>query len=315
MKHSTTKAIFLTAALTLGFAGREALAGPGVVIDSSRLPEQARASLKRCIAKVRASHPEAFDRVAAAPAMAASFDRTKRGPLASITLPLKALGREALFPMLNMVAVEGPNRGELSDTAWLALRVSLLEAIGILRDRRAEPVLEAILDGGPPEYEIDRAAAQALARIGSDEAAGKLIAMARAPGPKRLAALTGIGDCRRAAVAEALANLLARHPAPEVAGVIARSLGDVGNSWAWRTAVVAASGEEEATRATAARALVSAFAVYDGQARRLIGKAVLVVDHPSTPALIEAARAGAPADAAAELDRLAERFARNPIRR
>jgi hypothetical protein len=124
-----------------------------------------------------------------------------------------------------------------------------------------------------------------------------------------------MGDCRRLVVAEALAAALAAHPDAETAILVARSLGDVGSAWAWKTPIIAASGEEAAVRAAAAQALVASYLRYEGEARVAITKAVLMVDHPSTPSLVENTKRGArPGDQAA-LDVLLERFKNSPLRR
>ena len=74
-----------------------------------------------------------------------------------------------------------------------------------------------------------------------------------------------MGHCRRLAVAERLAEVLAAEPDPATARAAARSLGDVGSLWAWRTPVVAVhAAEQEAIRLIAARALVAAVAARGG---------------------------------------------------
>lgn len=307
--------------LSLGLAGAALCASPGsaradgVMIGLTALPAPERARLAAEIAKAKAAHPDAFLAVAKARAALPELDANKRGRMAQITPMLKALGPGALHAMLEQLAVEGGGRGDLTGSAWLAWRVSLIEATGMLRDGRAAPVLAAILDSAETDFELVRAAAAALGRLGTDAAAAKLTAMAGARGPKQLAVLAGMGECRRLSAAKALAAAIGARPDPGAALHVVRSLGDVGSAWAWRTPIIAQSGEEVATRAEAARALVSAFAAYDGEVRRKAATAILVVDDPSTPALIQAARRGAAPDLAAALDALAQRFANSPLRK
>ena len=90
------------------------------------------------------------------------------------------------------------------------------------------------------------------------------------------------------------------------------ALGHVGSAWAWQT--LADRSQEAASREIAARALVSAYVQYAGDARDAAERALLVVDEQHTDALIEAARRGASTDVALALDELARRFARNPMR-
>ena len=40
----------------------------------------------------------------------------------------KALGPKALLPMIELVAMDAPPRGAMSDSAWTALRAGLIEA-------------------------------------------------------------------------------------------------------------------------------------------------------------------------------------------
>ncbi len=317
MTGKTIQTLILLAGLGVGALwATPAQAGPGIVIDAGRLSPKARAALDTQIAKARATHPQAFSAVSRAPAMAREADARKRGRRGTITRRLKALGKDALMPMLEMVAVDGPSRGAMTEAAWETLQVGLLEAVGKIRDKRSAPVLEAILDQRAADHDIDRAAAQALAKLGTDGAAIKLVALARAKGPKRLAVLAGMGDCRRTMVAETLAELLGQHPKESTAKVLARSLGKVGNSWAWKMPSVAASGEGPDTRAIAAAALVDGFVAYgEGHTRRVLAKAILLVDDPTTPGLIQSARRGASVELDAALTKLAQRFAHNPIRR
>jgi HEAT repeat protein len=148
--------------------------------------------------------------------------------------------------------------------------------------------------------------------VGTDSAASKLVALSKA-GPKQKAVLAGMGECRRTKVADALAKALASKPDDDTAKHVIKSLGNVGSAWAWKTPVVAASGEEAAVRKAAAQALVAAFVAYEGEARKGAASAILVVDDPSTPALIDAAKKKTPA-LSGELDALAARFANSPLR-
>jgi hypothetical protein len=286
----------------------------GAVIEPARLSHEARAALVAEIQSARKSDPRTFEAVERIRQRLAEFDAQKQGRLAPITSMLKAVGPGALFPMLEHIAIESPARGDLQDTAWIAWRTGLIEAAGMLRDGRSAAVFAAILDSPETEFYVTRAAASAYGKLGTDEAAAKLVSMAKTAGPKQKAVLAGMGDCRRTVVAEALAQAIAAHPDEETARLVVRSLSDVGSSWAWKTPIVAQSGEEASTRAIAAKALVGAFVAYAGEVRQKASNALMVVDDPSTPGLIAAARTGASPDVQAALDKLAERFARNPVR-
>jgi HEAT repeat protein len=284
-----------------------------VAADIKQLSTQQRGELLTAIAKARAANPTIFKRTRALAATVDKADQRKRGPYASMTRFFFALGKPAVLPMLELLAVSGPARGKLTDTAWTSLRVSLIEAVGMHRDPIAVPVLEAILDH-ESEYFVVRAAAEALGRIGTDDSAHKLLGLALRSGPKQMAVLSALGDCRRPVVTEALAELL-RQPADATTTRLAlRALGTNGNAWAWKTPALAKTGEESAVRSTAAKALVAAYARLEDKDLRLTAqKAVLLVDHPDTPALIEAEKIGASPETRAALAALAAKLAKSPL--
>lgn len=287
----------------------------GAVTSPARLSVKARAQLGADIAAAKASHPEIFATLQRIRAELPDLDANKRGRLAPLTPALKAMGVQAVPALLNEIAVDAAPRGELTDDAWLAWRLGLVEATGMLRDVRAEPVLAALVDGPNGEFLLMKAAAEALGRMGTDTAAAKLIGLARTEGPKQLAVLAGMGECRRARVAGALAQTLSARPEPKVAFHVVKSLQNVGSDWAWQTPVISKSGEEAQVRGAAAKALVAAFVAYDGEVREAALKALLVVNHDGTPALIAQAKTDASPSLKAELERLAQRFDNGPLRR
>jgi len=297
--------------LTLTLA---ATANRGVVLSPDRLPANVRVTLSAEIEQARALQPAAFTAVATIQARLPELDAHKRGRYASVGPLLKTLGPSALLPMLQVIAFEGPSRGALSESAWTAYRSGLLEAVGVLRVPRAEPVLQAVLDGDERNSHVLRSAAEALGYLGTDSATAKLIALAGTRGPKQTAVLAGMGSCRRLPVAQVLATQLAARPAESIALVVVKSLGEVGNAWAWKTPGVTAKNEEAAVRDTAARALVAAFASYPDPVRQAASNALMVVDAPSTPAQIADARGHASPSTSAALASLAARFDRNPTR-
>ncbi len=308
-------ALALAIALSLLVVAPAASAAPrGVLIAPSELPAQARQRLTQDIEKVRATSPQSFERVASLRRALPGLDARKRGRSVPVGPMLRAQGPGALMPMLERLAFESDERGGLGDSAWLAWRTGLLDAVGRLRDSRAEPILRAILAGSETEFLVVKSAAAALGKLGTDPVAQKLIAMSKAPGPKKRAVLAGMGHCRRRIIAERLAEALDAHPKRALALDLARALGDVGSAWAWRTPEVRRNGEEQATRDVAAEALVRAFAVYAEPVRRMLTRAILVVDHPSTLALIEAQKRGASDEVQKALDRLARRVRQSPLR-
>lgn len=313
---STKMKFVVCAALACGFAlsvSGTASAAPGISIEAAMLPPQTRTELRASIDKARAVDPAAFREVRDLVGKAREMDSHARGRKAPVSLRLAQLGSKALLPMLELVAFDAPALAP-GETAADRASVSrdLVEAIGLLRDPRAMPVLLAVL-AREGDFATTRTSAEAVARMDSDEAAAALVAsVGKASGERATAILAGMGSCHRAVVARTLAERLAAHPDDAAARHVMKSLGHVGSAWAWKT--LAARGDEAASRETAARALVSAYVYYTGEARDGAAKALLVVDDPHTNALIEEARRGATGDVALALDELARRFAQNPTR-
>jgi hypothetical protein len=309
MKLVTTLATMLCGLALSGSAS----AAPGISLDAAKLPPQTRTELRASIDKARLSDPASFHEVRDLVSRARELDSHARGRKAPISLRLAQLGTNALLPMLELVAFDAPALAP-GETAAERASVSrdLVEAIGLLHDARALPVLVAVL-GRDGDFATTRTSAEAVARLDSDEAANALVAgVSKATGERATAILAGMGSCHRAVVAPTLADRLAARPDEAAARHIMKSLGHVGSAWAWKT--LTDRHDEASSRETAARALVTAYVQYTGEARDAAAKALMVVDDSHTDALIEAARQGASADGALALDELARRFAKNPTR-
>ncbi len=284
----------------------------GIAVKTAHVRAKDRSALKSEIAKQRKANPDVFKKLAAAPKLAEEADASHRGRTGSITMQLAGLGKEALFPMLEMLAVDGPTRGKMSGTAWRTLKVGLIEAVGLIRDKRAKPVLNVILDR-ETDFELERASAEALARIADDASTKKLVKLALTPGSKQAPVLAALGECRRTLAATALATLATVQDDAQ-ALVVVRSLGTVGNAWAWQTPEIAKTGERNQVRSIAARALIQAFVTHTDYVRQKAGTAILIVGDPSTPGLIQAAKKGASPELVADLDALATGFAQSPVK-
>jgi HEAT repeat protein len=309
---NATKASLITVVSCLAFsapaAAQRLLTGP------LELRAEQRTGLRAQIETARAADARPFEAVARVRAGIVRADRVKRGRIAPVSPGLKTLGPAGLLPMLDLLSRGDPSTAELTDSQWRALSVGLLEAVGALRDPRAEPVLVAVLEGSETDFSVVRAAASALGKLGTDAAAGRLVALAQLPGPKRLAILAGLGDCRRKVAADALAAALGESTDGKEARRLVEALGSIGSSWAWQTPGAGEKSEEAAVRETAARALVAAFVRHEDGVRQAASNALMVVDWKATPAFVAEARQGAGEKLAADLDALAARFERNPAR-
>lgn len=315
----------LVAALLLGTIAFDAsAAAPGLAVDAAELPAKARTSLKNDIDKARVETPDLFCQVQDVANHAAELDAGARRPGVPLTMHFKVLGPRALMPMLELLAFDGHAPTDLTPTARAALRVGLVEAVGIIRDARAVPVLSRIALRDR-DVDMTRASADALGRIGTDDAYDSLlVALAAADSAaatstgsseRAHALIAGVGSSRRVDAATLLAKRLDRessHPDGATAKAIAKALGTAGNAWAWKTLANRADGAT--VREIAARALVKAYVAYPGEARIAALNALLVVDDSHTNALVAAARSGASVDEASALDALSSRLAKNPTR-
>jgi hypothetical protein len=301
-----TLVVLLLAAMTAG-----AVEPPAPADAETWRPE-----LWEYVERARQETPEAFTRLEAATERAHRLEARKRGTLANVSHVFKELGPEALWPMVERLAFSsGKASRPGDDAARLALKVGLLEAAGELRDVRLAPLWKNLLQGSDTRPPVLRAAAGALARLQTREAAQTLIDISRHPGPRGEAAQEKLGECRRLVATRALADALDARPAPETARRLARALGDAGSAWAWQTTGVRVRSEEGAVRRMAAEALVRAYPHYTGDVRLALSNAVLRVDAPETPGLIDAAARSQTDEAQrAALAALAERLKRNPLR-
>jgi len=261
-------------------------------------------TLRKQISQARAKQPTTFRAVAGLRSRLPSIAARQRGRLVTVVLPLRSLGPAALLPML--ASLDQP-RGALTSRAWRGWRVSLLEAVGSLRDARSRPLLEAILSRAAEDPVVWRGAARALARLGDERALKTLLGLTK--DRTRLHDLVpALGECRRLRCTRALAALLRQAGGDRaLAARAVAALGQTGNAWAWKTPAVARSGEGEATRRTAVEALVEAYPTLDASARDTAVKAVALVGHPRTGAIIAAARARSEGPAAEALDELSRR--------
>lgn len=276
-----------------------------------RLPEATAAELRRDVKQARESDLRPFLATSDIVAKARSADDLARARKAPVALELARLGPGGLLPMLELLA-EGIPRTVTEGVQ--DVRRDLIEAVGLLRQPRSLVILGAILDDAAEEEETTRTAAEAIARVGTDDAAARVVrALDNATDPVRARAiLAGMGECRKVRVVDSIAARLRAPVDADTARVAARSLGRSGNAWAWRTAPD--RSEEGRVRETAARALVDAFVRHTGEARKAADNALMVVDDPHTPGLIAEAKRGASPETVKALDALAVRFANNPTR-
>jgi len=317
MKHFIRLGSGLAIAFALLAASGDASAA-GSAMEASELSAKVATDLRADIAKARADAPEHFRAVLHVTTRAKQIDEMSRMRGAPFTLQFKSMGNKALMPMLEQLAFDSKAARDLPETAASALKLGMIEAVGIIRDARSIPVMARLLERDVANMAVQRAATEALARLGTDDALHVISdALTKAqkanPGGSALerTLLSGMHDCRREAAARVLANRIDAKPDADTAKVIARSLGGVGNAWAWKTI---AQTEMGATRALAAQKLVEIFVSYSGDVREQAAKSLLIVDDASTSSLIAKAKRGASQDNIRALDDLDKLFANNPTR-
>lgn len=303
MKTTILVAVLMSAS---AFAGGLAL---------EQVPPALEKSLRVQVEQARKLENPTFSLVASLRRDANVLDQKKRGRLAPLTRAFKGFGPQAFWPMVELLVLDAGTGEALNPAAAKALKVGALEALAELKDPRALPVLIAILEQpGTVDFDVQKAAAWSLGALQSDEAAKHLVRLSRNDSVTAMAVQAGMGSCRRAVIAKELSADLSKTTEPKQVKWLTKALGEVGNAWAWKTPSVTFKGEEAQVKAEAAKALMAAFVRGDAEAKSWASNALMVVDAPSTPALILEAKVGADAALAAELDGLAARFARNPTR-
>ncbi len=296
------------AALALTLIPAAAL-GQGLMARCSEVPASTRGKLQKAIDGYRVSHPEAFEAVRNVKGHRPEVYRKRRNPVPSVVRELRRIGRPALLPMLEALAFQAPERGSLKDAEWRALKLGMLHAVGVLRDKRSAAVLRvAFKNANHPK--LQRAAAEAMGRLCDKQSYKMLAKQAVGSGSKRLAAIRGLGQCRQLKSAKLLAELLddSTHSATTVA--IGESLGFVGSSWAWRAMGPKAKAKGLAVRKVAAEALVPAFIDHKGKARKAIKVGLTMVEYPHMATLVAQHRHRADSVTAKALDRLVARIQR-----
>lgn len=274
----------------------------GLVLGSSELPDAAKKALSKDVAAYKTAHPEAFDAVRDIQGIKPDVYKNFRRPDPLATLDLKRLGATALLPMLSALALDAPLL-TLSEKEKTAYVVGLLEASSTLRDARGSAVYTAIFEGKNKPAEVVRAAARAMGRVGSDADLAALKKHTGQTDALRLSAIEGLGECRRKESVEHLVTLLAAAPDATAAEAIANAIGSAASSWAWKTLGTSQEANAKAAQATAAKALVNAFAKHK-DARNASKKALRMVESADATSLISAARSSADAETKVALDDL-----------
>lgn len=296
MPRNTLRAAVV--ALSLSLLASAASASP--LLGDAVVPAAVQRTLAADVRAARASNPVAFNRVRDLAGIRPAVYRATRLQRPTVVRELRAMGRDALFPMLDILAVSGASRTLTADERDTLVLASI-EALGALRDRRAEPVLRGAFERMTSPDAV-RTAARALGTLNGDAEVTLLTAAARAEGPRQAAALEGLGVTRRIAVAPTLTAALESADEATVVGA-ARGLAELGSTWAQ-----AASGHPVTLPYATHLALVNAYARRTSSHELLV--AISAVATADTLRAIDSVRAGATGDTATRLEALRRIVAR-----
>jgi hypothetical protein len=225
--------------------------------------------------------------------------RNFRNPIPTAARELRGLGAAGLLPMLEALAFRAPTRGSLTDAEWDALGLGMLDAVGMLRDARSRPVLHAAFEAPGVRPALRSATARALGRLGGDAELALLVKHAAKGDALELYAIEGLGQLRRVESAKHLAARLAGAKDAKVSQAIVTALGMLGSSWAWQAMGPNAASKGLEARKVCATALAPSYVRSHGSVRLATGEAILMVDHPDTVGLLQAARPSSGATARA----------------
>lgn len=296
-------------------AVRHVSGGPqrGLAVSPGELEPAASRNLGRQIELARAEHPEIFEAVAEIVAgYPVELGPPDRSGKVRIEPHLMALGPDALYPMLEVLAVREPPNVPKSESTLVDLQIGVLYAVGTLRDPRAEQVLRAVVLKPRLDQRVRDVAAVALSRLPTDVALGALsgILEDRDDVGAARAAYKGLGRVRRLEAVETLARAGRTRLDNETAAVLARALGDAGSASVWEIVDDGVrESEEREAREIAVESVFYLFETYDDpEVRSAVERAVCIIDHESTLSRIAALREKASPDLQRNLDVLEDRY-------
>ncbi len=189
----------LVAVCTISGAAR----ADGLATAPGRIAPANRQSLSQEIASFKTAQPGLRAKVRDVQSVKPEVYGKFQNPKPEASRELRALGKDALVPMLEALAFDASQTG-LATNEREALKLGMISAVGYLKDGRSVPVLAAILDDQTESSEAAFAAANALGRVCNSAASKLLDEKAQAGSNVRLAAISGLGECRKVESAKTL---------------------------------------------------------------------------------------------------------------
>jgi hypothetical protein len=275
----------------------------GLATAPGRIAPANRSSLSQEIAAFKAAQPGVRAKVRDVQSVKPEVYSKAKNPKPEASRELRAMGKDALVPMLEALAFDASQTG-LAPNEREALKLGMISAVGHLKDSRSVPVLAAILDDQTESSEAAFAAANALGMV-CDSAASKLLdAQAQAGSKVRMAALSGLGECRKLESAKTLASALRGAKDDATRSTTIKALGTLGSSWAW--AAMAKSDQSaaqtgEKVRIEASDALIETF-VSAPTVRADAKRAILKCEAPNALSRVRNAKKGQSAETVAALE-------------
>lgn len=297
----------------------------GLALDAKQLGRADREFLERAIMADRLARPAAYDIAALAKGCRPEGWMAARSPSPTCTREMRALGQAGLLPMISALAFDWQSRGFSADAAVRvteerAVMVAMIDAVGLLRDTRARPVLLALWQKARTDKAMQvemgrqmtpaRAVAEALGRLGGAVDLQALLARLRPDDTLNHAAIAGLGACKRQESAQALTAALTTARTPADQAWIVQAMGAVASSWAWQAMGPTRRADGLAVRKRVTDALLPLLVTTQGAARERVVQSLQLADMPDLTDRLHTLRANADATLQHDIDDLLGRVAR-----
>jgi hypothetical protein len=300
------KKLFVTAALAATTLLSLNASADGLVANPSDIAQSQRAKLQQEIATAKVQNPAVFEQIRNISGHKPETYKRFRNPIPLVGRELRRFGPAGLMPMLEALAFDMWERGDATDAEWLAVKVGMLEAVSVLHDARSQSVVEAAFANAKHAKVMSTAAEAVGALCMVNKAEVKVLQKALSTS-KRSAAIVGLGNCRTVEAAQILATELDSAKTEAEADHIARALGTVSSSWAWRAMGTKSQVEGLNTRRIASEALVRSFVRFRTAGREGARVGITMAQHPDIRSIADLNRGAASHAVLGKLGRLVDR--------
>lgn len=261
-------------------------------------------TLSDSIANAKSTKPDLFVGLENVRKNVAEMDAKKRGRFLPTGQHFSAMGPDFVVPLASVVWDEYQSP-ELEGSARVSFLVGAIESFANHQNPVVVPLLFSVLKHETDHFVV-RATTEAIGRLGTDAQIIDLVTFANNDDVR-----AGLRGCRRMACARTLSGFLETAD-DDQARTAVKSLGSIGNVWAWETAEVQSKDDGLAVREFAAQTLIQQF-VQRPALRKEIRKSILVVNHPQTQSMIDAVAKSADSSTRQALLSLSKRVQNNPL--